>query len=140
MELTKDTPLGQFQITAYDERSIFVNGQPYFSSLLIMPDKLITSWEPQSIHSITDQDISFILDLKPEIVLIGTGAKLIHLKQSLFKALYEQKIGVEIMDTPAACRTYAILMSEGRRVLAGLFLPLTDGRSPPKFIPAQAGT
>ena len=73
-------------------------------------------------HSFEPDHMAAIAELKPEIVLIGTGAKLTFPDRALLAPLYKAGIGVEIMDTPAACRTYNILLGEGRGVLAAVIV------------------
>lgn len=120
MEFSLDRGDAQYQITAYKPGSIFVNEQEYYVSVLIMPNMLIAPWEPNSINDLTAAHFKEILSLSPQVFILGTGIKQQFPNAKLFADLYEKQIGVEIMDTAAACRTYTILISEGRRVAAGL--------------------
>lgn len=117
-----DTSEGYF-ITSYDESTLQVNGKNFYSSLIISNNELKTDWSPRSIESLSAEDFTAIVDRKPEIVIIGTGNKLIFPQVETYAELIKLGVGVDIMDTGAACRTYNILTSEGRHVVCGLILP-----------------
>ena len=91
-------------------------------SLVISPSTLIRDWRPQTVDALTEADVEQILALKPEVVIFGTGARLIWPERAVMKPLMDAGIGYEIMDTAAACRTYNILSHEGRDVVAGLMM------------------
>lgn len=109
------------QIRAYDTEKIQVNDDVFTQSIIISPT-LIKLWKPQNIDQLTVAEVEIIAALQPEIVLIGTGVKLTFPASAILAPLTQQNIGVEIMTTAAACRTYDILMSEGRNVVAGLII------------------
>jgi uncharacterized protein len=109
-------------ITAYDASSIQINGKNFSSGMVITQDKLVPDWEVASIEALQPEHIETIAKLKPELVLLGTGTKLVFPEVRVYAMLIQQGIGVEVMDTGAACRTYNILSGEGRRVVAGLIL------------------
>ena len=92
-------------------------------SFILSPKHLLRDWEPANIESLLADHISDIIELKPELVLLGTGTQLKFPAHSILAEIHRQRIGVEIMDTAAACRTYNILMAEGRFVVAGLINP-----------------
>lgn len=91
-------------------------------SFIISAKQLIRDWPPHSIETLTEHDFALIAELNPEVVILGTGSQLEWPKQSLFRPLIEKGIGVEVMGTAAACRTYNILSFEGRQVAAGLII------------------
>ncbi len=92
-------------------------------SVVVTPKYLVADWPPQSLGAVTTDHIQAIAEnLAPEIVLLGTGKDLSWPPTSLLTPLIEKGIGVEVMDTPAACRTYNILMFESRRVAAALLM------------------
>lgn len=91
-------------------------------SAVISPHQLIDDWPAQSPSEINAELLAPILAMKPEIVLFGTGPRLRWPPATTIAALHEFGIGVEVMDTAAACRTYNILMLEGRRVAAALLM------------------
>lgn len=127
MKLHLATAEGQHLITAYDEKSIAINKQKYNKSLVVTPDALIDNWLDgiavgHSVDVLTDADFEKISALKPEVVLLGTGSKHQFLHPKHYAALTKIGVAVECMTTAAACRTYNILMSEGRHVAAALLV------------------
>ena len=82
----------------------------------------VMEWDVSGFEALTERDFGFIESLKPEIVILGTGAAQRFPRQELSRALTAAGVGVEIMDSRAACRTYNILMSDGRRVAAALLM------------------
>lgn len=122
MILTKDSNDAHFQIRSYRPGSIVVNDNAYQHSLLIAADQLITDWSPQSLLELTPEDWRIALELNPELILLGTGRQFKMPPHSLLAPIYAKKIGIECMDTGAACRTYMALVAEGRRVLAALLI------------------
>jgi len=113
---------GNYLITGYGQGWVDINRQRYSNNLILLPNQLIENWSVLSFDSIQADDFEKIAELKPDVVLLGTGAshKFIHPK--LTTALTRVGISLECMSTDAACRTYNILMSEGRNVLAALIL------------------
>ena len=109
-------------ITSYETGKLRVNGKTIDTSLVIAPDQLIEDWSITDISEFTTGHVDKIISLKPELVLIGTGNLLTFPDISIYAGLIQLGIGVDIMDTGAACRTYNILSSEGRRVVAGLII------------------
>ena len=88
-------------------------------SFVISPQHLVRNWPPQRFEELNEEHLHLIATLDPEVVLLGTGAKLRFPNHSWLRAFYQHGIGVEVMDNSAACRTYNILMTEGRNVVAG---------------------
>lgn len=107
-------------IQAYTDESVVVNGVKFTRSLVIMAERIIADWRPDSFEDLTETDFSSILEMRPDLVLLGTGPKQQFPMPALYQSLTNAGIGVEVMSTPAACRTYNILTSEGRRVIATL--------------------
>jgi uncharacterized protein len=123
MELNLDTGEGRYQIRAYTKNFIQINEQKIRHSLIVTPDKLIDPWPPQSVSDLTAEDLQIITNLQPSIVLLGSGEKLVFPHPQLLTIFYQKKIGIEVMNNGAACRTYTVLMSEGRKVAAAILLP-----------------
>jgi len=96
-----------------------VNSQRHESNLIVLPEQLIP-WSAQSFDALKEEDFQALLDLKLEILLLGTGPKQRFPHPRLTRMLAAKRIGVEAMDLQAACRTYNILMAEERRVAAAL--------------------
>ena len=109
-------------IRSYAPGAITINQRIFTANLLVMPDRIIENWAPQGLAGLGEEDFRQIADLAPELVLLGTGGKLIFPKPVCTAPLVVAQIGLEVMGTAAACRTYNILMSEGRRVLAALLM------------------
>ena len=120
MKFERDDGEGRNTFTGYGEGHVMVNGRRHSSSLVVTGDRIVTDWPAASVDSLTADHLAAIVELRPEIVLLGTGSKFTFPDQSLLAPLYKAGIGVEVMDTPAACRTYNILLGEGRNVLAAL--------------------
>jgi len=111
-----------YVITGYERDSISINGKAFSQSLIITKTKLNENWEVDSIELLQASHIDQILLFRPELILIGTGDRLIFPAIEIYSSIIQQGIGVDFMDTNAACRTYNILMSEGRDVVAGLII------------------
>lgn len=121
MELHLDTGEGFYQIRAYGKGFIQVNEEKIQHSIIVTPEKLI-DWPPRSIAELKDTHLLSILALQPSIVLLGTGEKLHFPDPALLHGFYSKKIGIEIMNNAAACRTYSVLMAEGRNVAVALLI------------------
>ncbi|MGE0081286.1 MAG: Mth938-like domain-containing protein [Thiohalomonadaceae bacterium] len=91
-------------------------------SLIISPERLIGDWEPQSFEALTAHSFEPLEELAPEVVLVGTGARLRLPSPPVLAPLVHLRAGFEVMDTGAACRTYNLLVGEGRRVAAALLI------------------
>lgn len=102
--------------------AIRVNDTDYAESILLTPDDQLTIWSDKPIANLTDADFDPVFDTKPEIVLLGTGASNVFPPRELTFAFARKGIGLEVMDTPAAARTFNVLANEGRRVAAVLCL------------------
>lgn len=109
-------------IRAYESGRITVDDQHYSHSLILSPGRAITPWRPQGTDELLHEDFEPVLALHPDILLLGTGSRLNFPAQRLTVHLLQSGIGVEVMDTAAACRTYNILLAEQRRVVAALLL------------------
>jgi uncharacterized protein len=112
----------QNMFTGYGPGYVIVNKTRYEQSLIVLPDRLIENWDAKTFEQLTTEHFEFVLSLQPEMVLFGTGATLRFPHPTLTRTLIESRIGVEVMDTAAACRTYNILTAEGRRVAAALLI------------------
>jgi uncharacterized protein len=108
--------------TGYGEGYVLINQTRYEKNLIVLPDHLIENWPIVSVQELELQHFENLLPLSPEIILLGTGAKHRFPGHTLLIQLAKMGIGVEIMDTQACCRTYNILVEEGRRVAAALLI------------------
>ncbi len=121
MQLVQDFEPGGYTIVAHDAGVVQVNGERLASSCVVAPDRLIRDWPPRTLDELAPEHLEQLAALGPELVLLGVGARLRFPKPELLHALEGRGIGVEVMDTAAACRTYNLLKGDGRRVVAALF-------------------
>ena len=122
MKLHASVTAGLMTITAYDAGFIAVNGHRLTRSFLLTPQRLIDEWSPAGFSALDENDFAIIADLGCPVVLLGTGTRQRFPPPALLRPLIERRIGVEVMDSHAACRTYNILMAEGRDVAAALIV------------------
>ncbi|MEM1244673.1 MAG: MTH938/NDUFAF3 family protein [Pseudomonadota bacterium] len=122
MEIELDQPFGDYQIQSYSPGQIKINNQTYHHTIVISLDSLETDWKISAIEELTKLHLEKILLMKPDILLIGTGATTKFLTSELTSLLHENNIGIESMTTDAACRTFNVLSTEKRAVVAILFL------------------
>ena len=109
--------------TGYGVGYVTVNGIAYRAPLVVTPETIVADWPVADLAELTADALRGLLALAPEIIILGTGAMQRFPDPALLRPLYEARMGLEIMATPAACRTYNILMAEERRVLAAMWLP-----------------
>ena len=122
MKFEREQPEGRNSFTGYGAGYVEINRTRHAASLVVNADRLVTDWPVTSIEGLGADHMAAIVELKPEIVLLGTGPRLQFPGAALFAPLYKAGIGVEVMDTPAACRTYNILLGEGRNVVAAVIV------------------
>ena len=120
MDLTLQSPGDHLFIRAISDKGIRVGNQVYSGPLIISAGKLLTNWPVGSPTELTSQHLDQILELEPELVLIGTGKRQVFLPPEMLMVFYRQSVGIETMNTQAACRTFNVLVSEGRNVVAAL--------------------
>ena len=113
---------GQNQFTGYGAGYVAVNNQRYERSLVVTPEVIHDTWAVTGIDAIGASELDFLLTLKPEILLLGTGTTHRFPGPATLREFARAQIGVESMDTPAACRTFNILMAEGRNVIAAIIV------------------
>jgi len=101
---------------------IIVNQDSYTRSLVVLPGQVIADWPPQAFEELALAHLAALVTLRPELVILGTGRRQRFPRAELLAPLVEAGLGWEVMDTGAACRTYNILMSEGRNVAAALLM------------------
>jgi len=122
MRFSLDSAMNRYSITRYGPDWVQINQQEFRRSVIVAPDRLVNDWPPQTFGDLVESHFEVIAGLEPEIVLLGTGTRQRFPRPPLLRSLLERGVGVEIMDTAAACRTYNIIMLEGRRVAAALLL------------------
>lgn len=109
-------------ISKHDLRHVWVNGVEQAHSVLVPWKGQPQDWQVARFEDLTDAHFERILALKPELVVFGSGSRIRFAKPALYRALIDARIGMETMDIGAACRTYNVLASEGRAVLAALLI------------------
>jgi len=122
LKLQSDPHSGANAITGYGDGYVEINHVPYAHAVLLSSNGAISEWPIKSFGDLEEGHFAQMVDLKPELILIGTGSRQRFPKPELLKALIQAKIGFEIMDSQAACRTYNILVGEGRQVLLALIM------------------
>lgn len=110
---------GRNTFTGYGDGWYALNGERREGSLIVFPDRIL-EWPVAGFEALRAEDFAILAGARPEIVLLGTGARQRFPHPRLTQALMQARVGVEVMDTAAACRTYNILMAEERRVAAAL--------------------
>ena len=109
-------------IAALGANWIRIGETEYRQNLIVTPDAVATGWAPAGFGALAEVDFGALLEFTPEIVLLGTGAMQRFPHPRLLQALSRARVGVEVMDTRAACRTFNILIAEDRRAVAALVL------------------
>ena len=119
MKLHASAPTAQNTFSAYGEDYVKVKDQRLESSSIVTAESILP-WSAASFEQLSEADFAVFAGMDLEILLIGTGPRQRFPHPRLTRALLEKRIGIEVMDLQAACRTYNILMAEGRRVAAAL--------------------
>ncbi len=122
MKFQLDEPQGGNSISRHDGTRVWVNGEVHQSSLLVPWRGEVQSWPLARFEDLSEAHFEQILALKPELVIFGSGSRIRFAKPALYQQLIQARIGMETMDLAAACRTYNVLASEGRSVLAALLI------------------
>lgn len=116
MKLHRDSTDGHYSFTGYGDDYVAINGKNHQGNLVLLPRRLIQDWTDATFDSLTQADFNFLAELKMEIMILGTGAKQRFPHPQLLQGLMRAGVGLEVMNTQAACRTYNILVAEGRSV------------------------
>jgi uncharacterized protein len=122
MKLHLTTADNNYLITGYGEGFVEINKQRHTHNIIVMADKLIPDWTAEDFIDLSENHFSELIKLEPEVVLLGTGKTHQFLHPKIVQSLTKKNIPLECMTTAAACRTYNILMSEGRKVAAALMV------------------
>ncbi len=122
MPLTEDIATSRYHISGYQDNAVIINDTRYHNSLVVSADTLHNPWVVDSIETLDKTSLQVIFDLNPEVVLLGTGMRQQFPPAKVFALFGQQGIGVEAMDNGALCRTFNILVAEGRAVVAGILL------------------
>ena len=133
MKFQPDTLAGVNAITRQEPGRLWVGNTAFAHSLLVPWVGAVQAWGPLAFEDLSAAHFEIIAALKPEVVIFGSGSRLRFVPPArmriLLRMLIEQRVGVETMDTAAACRTYNVLASEGRAVVAALLLDVLEERT-----------
>jgi uncharacterized protein len=108
--------------TGYGDDCVMVNRQRFTGGIVVHADTVYEDWNCAQFDALSQSHFDFFISLQPDVVLVGTGAQQRFAHPRLYRTLTDAGIAVEFMDTPAACRTYNILVAEDRQVLAAIFV------------------
>lgn len=118
-----NTQTQQYQtVTAYDDTGVEINAVRYTHSLVVLPEVAPAAWPVASFDALSAEHFAQIDATRPDVVILGSGRRQRFVHPKLTTALTARRIGVESMDNQAACRTYNILMAEGRKVVLALII------------------
>ncbi|MBA2237139.1 MAG: Mth938-like domain-containing protein [Lysobacter sp.] len=123
MQLTLERPDHEFVLRGADGSLALVNDLRLTRSFVIAPDRLIEEWPTLDPRSLTPQDMEPLLELDPEVILLGSGGTQAFPPAAVMAACLSRGIGIEVMTNAAAARTFNVLAAESRRVVAGFVLP-----------------
>ena len=127
MKFQPDTLPGVNMIHRHDPGRIVVGGSVHSHSLIVPWVGEVLSWDVDRFEALTAEQVERVVGLKPELVIIGSGHRLRFPAPPVLRPLIDRRVGFETMDTAAACRTYNVLVSEGRSVVAALILESSPG-------------
>lgn len=122
MQLNHELPDYAYSLRAADGRSARVNDRVLGNSFFLTPDQLVEQWPVTDVSALQVADLEPILALKPALILLGTGERQAFPPAVVMAACLSRGIGLEVMNNPAAARTFNILAGEGRKVAAAFIL------------------
>jgi uncharacterized protein len=129
MKLHADRMEGPNAIARHGSGGVLVNGTEYRHSVVVPWQGEVRVWPVQRFEALNEGHFTALADARPELVIFGSGLKLRFVHPALLRFLIDRGIGVETMDTAAACRTYNVLLGEGRAVVAALLFEGVAGLS-----------
>ena len=120
MDFNLEIPRGHLFIRSISDAGIRVNDDYYSRPFILNGQQLLPEWDVDSIDDICEETLQIIFDMQPELVLIGCGKTQVFLPPAIQALFFRRNIGFEVMITDAACRTFNVLVAEGREVVAAL--------------------
>ena len=129
MKLQADRIEGQNAIARHGPDGVLVNGVEHPHSVIVPWAGEVLAWPVDAFEALAEAHFAQLAELAPELVIFGSGARLRSVRPALLKPLIGRRIGVETMDSAAACRTYNVLLAEGRSVVAALLFEPRGTRS-----------
>jgi uncharacterized protein len=125
MQLTEHLPGDHHVVRSVDEHSVVIDDRRYTGSIIVGARLLDDDWPVHRLDDLDQEQIAPLIEHRPELVILGIGDRQQIAAPELQRAFYRHGIGLECMTLPAACRTFNVLMSENRRAVAGLVLPVS---------------
>jgi len=122
MQLTLENPDFRYLLRGVSADGVLVNDKTLNHSFILTPNELIEHWRPKSNQDLVADDMLALLDLNPVLVVLGTGARQQFPSAAVMAACLTRGIGIEVMDNAAAARTFNVLATEGRKVVAGFIV------------------
>ena len=123
MDLSLNRPEGYLFVRRVSAGSVTLSDRELGHSFLLAPDRVIEHWCVDSAHALDASHVENLLALQPELVILGTGQRQVFPMAAFLAGFLRKGVGIEVMDNAAAARTYNLLASEGRKVVAGFILP-----------------
>ena len=123
MQLTLENPDHEFFLRAADGTLARVNDRTLARSFVIAPDRLLEDWDVTDAARLGPEALDPMLAMEPAVVLLGTGERQVYPPAAAMAAGLRRGVGIEVMTNAAAARTFNVLASEGRKVVAGFILP-----------------
>lgn len=123
MQLSQENPDFTYVLRGAGPEGVRVNQQLLVRSFVLAPNQLVEDWRPASVDELAPDDMDAVLALKPAVVILGTGPRQRFPAPAVMAALLTRGIGMEVMDSAAAARTFNVLATEGRAVVAAFLVP-----------------
>jgi uncharacterized protein len=123
VQLSQENPEFRYVLRGVSPGGVLVNEAVIASSFLVTPEQLVRDWRPRDAASLEPADLEPVLALSPALMVLGTGPRQVFPSQAVLAALLTRGIGIEVMDSAAAARTFNVLATEGRAVVAGFLVP-----------------
>ena len=122
MQLSLENPDFRYILRGVDGEGVLVDERQLRSSFILAPNELVEDWRPRHIAELHADDMQPVLALAPTLVLLGSGERLSFPEPIVLASCLTRGIGIEVMDNAAAARTFNVLATEGRRVVAAFLL------------------
>ena len=122
MQLTLENPDFRYLLRGVNVEGVLVNDKTINRSFILTPHELLENWRPTSIPELVADDMQALLQLNPVLVILGTGIRQQFPSAAVMAACLTLGVGIEVMDNAAAARTFNVLATEGRKVVAGFII------------------
>jgi uncharacterized protein len=128
MKFTLQPPSSSYLVRACTAEGIIVQDRVIRASVILTAAEIVLDWPPTCVGDLAPLHLQAALRFRPDVILLGTGARQVFPDASVLAAVLSAGVGIEVMDTRAACRTYNFLVDEGRNVAAALIVERTAQR------------